>query len=55
MKTFNGTAFAKLNLYLGVRGLRPDGYHELETVFQAVDLCDLVSLSLHRQGGVSLR
>ena len=48
MKTFNGTAFAKLNLYLGVRGLRPDGYHELETVCQAVDLCDLVSRSLHR-------
>ena len=40
MKTFNGTAFAKLNLYLGIHGLREDGYHELETVFQAIDLCD---------------
>lgn len=55
MKTWNDLAFAKLNLYLGVEGLRPDGYHELETVFQAIDLCDRVSLTLHRRGGISLR
>ena len=55
MKTFNGTAFAKLNLYLGIHGLREDGYHELETVFQAIDLCDLVSVSVHHRGGISLR
>ena len=53
--TYSGTAFAKLNLYLGIHGLRPDGYHELETVFQAVDLKDLVSISLHEKGGISLR
>lgn len=55
MKTFNGTAFAKLNLYLGIHGLREDGYHELETVFQAIDLCDLVSVAVHHRGGISLR
>lgn len=55
MKTISGKAFAKLNLYLSVEGLRPDGYHELETVFQAVDLCDLVAITVHRQGGISLR
>ena len=43
-KIISGKAFAKLNLYLGVRGLRPDGYHELETVFQSIDLCDLVAM-----------
>ncbi len=53
--TYSGTAFAKLNLYLGIHGLRPDGYHELETVFQAVDLKDLVSISVHEKGGISLR
>ncbi len=31
---------AKLNLFLETRGLRPDGYHELETVMQAVTLYD---------------
>jgi len=55
MRTFDGKAFAKLNLYLGIHGLREDGYHELETLFQAIDLCDLVSISLHNRGGISLR
>lgn len=31
---------AKVNLGLRVLGRRPDGYHELRTVFHAVDLCD---------------
>lgn len=34
---------AKVNLYLGVGSVRPDGFHELLTVFQAVDLHDEVS------------
>ena len=29
---------AKLNLFLHIVGRRPDGYHELQTVFQLVDL-----------------
>lgn len=31
---------AKLNLMLHVTGQRADGYHEMQTVFQLVDLCD---------------
>jgi 4-diphosphocytidyl-2-C-methyl-D-erythritol kinase len=31
---------AKINLLLRVKGRRPDGYHEIETLFQAVDLWD---------------
>jgi len=33
---------AKINLHLGVGALRPDGYHELTTVFQAVTVYDEV-------------
>ena len=33
---------AKLNLFLHVVGRRPDGYHELQTVFQFLDLVDRV-------------
>jgi 4-diphosphocytidyl-2-C-methyl-D-erythritol kinase len=33
-------AFAKINLDLRVLGRRSDGYHEIKTVFQAVDWCD---------------
>ncbi len=37
---------AKLNLFLHVTGRRPDGYHNLQTVFQFLDLQDTLSLSL---------
>ena len=33
-------SFAKINLALAVPGRRPDGYHNIETVFQAIDLSD---------------
>ncbi len=36
---------AKVNLHLSVGPLRPDGYHELTTVFQALGLYDDVTLS----------
>ena len=35
---------AKINLYLKITGKRPDGYHELKTLFQAVDLFDDILL-----------
>ena len=30
----------KVNLLLNILGKRPDGFHELETVMQPVNLCD---------------
>lgn len=33
-------SYAKVNLYLDVLGRRDDGYHDLETIFQTVDLFD---------------
>ena len=38
-------AYAKVNLALDVLGTRPDGYHELETVMQTLDLHDRIELS----------
>ncbi|HKF18298.1 MAG TPA: hypothetical protein VKF14_14045 [Candidatus Dormibacteraeota bacterium] len=35
-------AHAKLNLDLAVLGVRPDGYHEISTRFQAISLHDLL-------------
>ncbi|MCH8057091.1 MAG: 4-(cytidine 5'-diphospho)-2-C-methyl-D-erythritol kinase [Proteobacteria bacterium] len=35
---------AKLNLFLHVTGQRPDGYHELQTLFQLLDWGDEVSI-----------
>ena len=36
---------AKLNLFLHVTGRRADGYHELQTVFQFIDLQDTITLA----------
>ncbi|MYC31213.1 MAG: 4-(cytidine 5'-diphospho)-2-C-methyl-D-erythritol kinase [Chloroflexi bacterium] len=38
------SAFAKLNLSLEILGKRSDGYHEVRTVMQTVDLCDEVEV-----------
>lgn len=38
------TAYAKLNLALHVRARRPDGYHELETLFAFCEAGDLIEL-----------
>ena len=35
---------AKINLHLAVGGVRPDGFHDLVTVFHAVSLFDEVSV-----------
>jgi len=47
-------AHAKINLTLHVRGVRPDGYHELETVFQSLALHDVLTCRL-RPGPFSIR
>lgn len=43
---------AKLNLFLLVTGRRPDGYHELQTVFQLVDLSDEVRIRVRADGQI---
>lgn len=45
-------ASAKVNLVLEVLGKRPDGYHELSTVMQAVDLFD--RLTVEAAGTITL-
>jgi 4-diphosphocytidyl-2-C-methyl-D-erythritol kinase len=47
-------AYAKVNLDLRVLGNRPDGYHEIRTVFQSVALHDTL-LCLTRPGPFALR
>ena len=36
---------AKINLFLNVLGKRPDGFHELETLFERISLCDTITLT----------
>ncbi len=35
---------AKINLYLKILNKRPDGYHDIETVFERIDLYDTIKL-----------
>jgi len=50
---------AKLNLFLHILGRRADGYHELQTCFQFIDLCDEIVIRprtdgrIRRQGGAA--
>ena len=46
---------AKLNLFLHITGRRPDGYHQLQTVFQFLDIHDDVVLNLDSKGGITAR
>ncbi len=43
---------AKLNLFLHIVGRRADGYHELQTCFQFVDLCDDIHLAVRADGQI---
>jgi 4-diphosphocytidyl-2-C-methyl-D-erythritol kinase len=43
---------AKINLFLHVRGRRPDGYHELQTCFQILDWGDDVDIVILPNGKI---
>ncbi|MCI0914493.1 4-(cytidine 5'-diphospho)-2-C-methyl-D-erythritol kinase [Pseudomonas putida] len=45
---------AKLNLWLHIIGRRPDGYHELETVFQFLEHGDELTFALREDGAIRL-
>ena len=46
-------AFAKINLRLEILGKRPDGYHELRTIFQTVSLYDELKLRRTKSPGTA--
>jgi len=50
MQTLTLKAPAKINLYLNVLNKRPDGFHNIETIFEKLDLCDEIRLSRRKQG-----
>ena len=39
------TAPAKVNLFLGIGGVRPDGYHDVDSIFQTLELHDTIHLT----------
>lgn len=49
---YTAKARAKVNLALEVLGRRRDGYHDIETIFQSIDLYDELDIRLNRSGQV---
>jgi 4-diphosphocytidyl-2-C-methyl-D-erythritol kinase len=47
-------AFAKVNLRLDVLPRRPDGYHEIRTIFQSISLHDTLQLERSGKPGIEL-
>lgn len=45
---------AKLNLVLDVLAKRPDGYHELRTIFERISLADQITLSRNKVNKISV-
>lgn len=48
MRSVSLPSFAKINLDLRILGTRPDGYHDLKTIFQSLALFDSVTVSARR-------
>lgn len=42
--------FAKINLFLKIRRKREDGYHDIDTVFQTIDLADRMEIESRGSG-----
>jgi 4-diphosphocytidyl-2-C-methyl-D-erythritol kinase len=48
-------SFAKINLFLKILGRRPDGFHELSTLYQTIDFSDEISFLVEEEPGIRLR
>jgi 4-diphosphocytidyl-2-C-methyl-D-erythritol kinase len=48
-------SFGKINLGLCIGPLRPDGFHELRTVYQTISLHDVIRLQIVRGSGIEIR
>src|ERR1043166_4406363 len=54
MREIRIPAFAKINLRLEILGKRPDGFHEIRTIFQTISLHDDLRLRTSRNPAISL-
>ncbi|WP_343579182.1 4-(cytidine 5'-diphospho)-2-C-methyl-D-erythritol kinase [Acinetobacter sp.] len=45
---------AKLNLFLHITGRRDNGYHELQTIFQLIDLYDWMTFEPHTEENIQI-
>ncbi len=48
MRSVTLRAFAKINLSLRIKDARPDGYHDVQTILQGIDLVDRLTIAARR-------
>jgi 4-diphosphocytidyl-2-C-methyl-D-erythritol kinase len=48
-------SFAKINLGLKIGARRPDGFHELRTIYQTLALHDVIHVDVQRGDGIEIR
>jgi len=48
-------SFAKINLGLKIGPVRPDGFHELRTIYQTLALHDMVHIDVQSGAGIEIR
>jgi 4-diphosphocytidyl-2-C-methyl-D-erythritol kinase len=48
-------SFAKINLGLSIGALRPDGFHNLRTIYQTIALHDIIHVQVGRGAGIEIR
>ena len=55
MNTVSIEAAGKINLGLKITGIRPDGFHSLESIFSTITLSDTITVSFNsNSNGISL-
>ena len=54
LPVYHARARAKVNLHLDLLRKRSDGYHELETIMQSVDLADELEIACTRDGQIDI-
>ncbi|RPI29155.1 MAG: 4-(cytidine 5'-diphospho)-2-C-methyl-D-erythritol kinase [Acidobacteria bacterium] len=47
--------FAKINWLLKIEGRRPDGYHQITTIFQTIDLADRIRFTVTEDASIQLQ
>lgn len=52
--TYRVPSPAKLNLFLHITGRRPNGYHELQSIFQLIDLYDWLNFTPRQDQNINL-
>ena len=47
-------AFAKINLYLDIVGKRDDGYHDILSIMQNINLCDIIKITKNENSEIKI-